>query len=86
MDVKNDSSKRVLGVAVVEASRPRDGVIANELIVWVPESDMHTETQINTSNTHQGNKMNTGRYKNTLSRTHQSDINTLIDYTHTHTH
>lgn len=52
MDVKNDSSKRVLGVAVVEAGRPRDGVIANELIVWVPESDMHTETQINTSNTH----------------------------------
>lgn len=52
VDVKNDSSKRVLGVAVVEAGRPRDGVIANELIVWVPESDMHTETQINTSNTH----------------------------------
>lgn len=36
MDVQDDPSQRVLGVAVVKARRPRDGVIANELVVWIP--------------------------------------------------
>lgn len=36
VDVQDDPTQRVLGVAVVEARRPRDGVIADELIVRIP--------------------------------------------------
>lgn len=39
MDVQDDSSQRVLCVAVVKARRPRDGVIADELVVWIPGRD-----------------------------------------------
>lgn len=37
MDVQDDASQRVLGVAVVKARRPRDGVVADELVVRIPE-------------------------------------------------
>lgn len=39
MDVQDDPSQRVLGVAVVQTSRPRDGVVADELIFWIPGRD-----------------------------------------------
>lgn len=39
VDVQDDSSQRVLGVAVVKACRPWDGVITDELIVWIPGGD-----------------------------------------------
>lgn len=39
VDVQDDASERVLGVSVVKACRPRDGVIADELIVWIPGRD-----------------------------------------------
>lgn len=39
VDVQDDSSQRVLGVAVVKACWPWDGVIADELIVWIPGRD-----------------------------------------------
>lgn len=37
MDVQDDPSQRVLGVAVVKTGRPRDGVVADELVLWIPE-------------------------------------------------
>lgn len=39
VDVQDDSSQRVLGVAVVKPCRPRDGVITDELIVGIPGRD-----------------------------------------------
>lgn len=39
VDVQDDASQRVLGVAVVKACRPRDGVITDELVVWIPGRD-----------------------------------------------
>ena len=39
MDVEDDAPQRVLSVAVVKACRPRDGVITDELIVWIPDED-----------------------------------------------
>lgn len=62
VDVKDDSSERVLGVAVVEACRPWDGVVANELVVWVPESDVNRNV----------NKIP----KHAVTHTHQLDTNT----------
>lgn len=39
VDVQDDPSQRVLGVAVVQTGRPRDGVVADELIFWIPGRD-----------------------------------------------
>ena len=43
VDVQDDPSQRVLGVAVVKARRPRDGVIADELVVWIPGRDAESD-------------------------------------------
>lgn len=45
MDVQDDTSQRVLSVAIVKASRPRDGVVANEFVVRVPEGKVGVENE-----------------------------------------
>lgn len=45
MDVKDDAPQRVLGVAVVKARRPRDGVVADELVVRIPEGRREVERE-----------------------------------------
>ena len=42
MDVQDDTAQGVLRVAVVQACRPRDGVVADEVVVRVPRK---TETK-----------------------------------------
>lgn len=39
VDVQDDPSQRVLGVAVVKTGWPRDGVVTDELVFWIPNRE-----------------------------------------------